>query len=323
MTLVFTICSINYLAQAKTLQETLLEHNPDFKFVVGLCDRLEGVSIDPAVHPTCELLEVHKIHIPDFEGMCKHYDITELNTAIKPYYIEYLLRAYQPDNIIYFDPDIIVYQPLTKLITYLQYHNLVVTPHLCSPLHDHFHPNEDTHLQTGIFNLGFIALKNSIVTHKFVRWWQEKLAKECVIDLENGLFVDQHWVDFAPVFFDKTYILKELGYNAAYWNLHERYFSKDEANTWTVNGTNLLYFFHFSGYGLNRPNDISKYQDRFTFEQRPDVLPLFKDYAQRLEKNGNAYFIKFPCVYVKPKKVKRYLRVRKVLKMPLQWLLAP
>ena len=45
MTLAFTICSINYLAQAQTLGQSLQKTNPDVEFVIGLVDKLKNVSL--------------------------------------------------------------------------------------------------------------------------------------------------------------------------------------------------------------------------------------------------------------------------------------
>ena len=38
----FTICSNNYLAQAKTLGDSFLEFHPDWKFIIGLCDEFDS-----------------------------------------------------------------------------------------------------------------------------------------------------------------------------------------------------------------------------------------------------------------------------------------
>lgn len=325
MTLAFTICSVNYLAQAKTLELSLSTQNPDIQYVIGLTDKLEGKNIDKNKLPNAPLLEVHQLGIKNFDWMCRNYDITELNTAVKPYFIEYLFQQNpQVTKLIYFDPDIIVYQPLTELLNNLNTFSIVVTPHICSPLNDDFHPNEETHLSTGIFNLGFIALNRSKSSFEFVTWWQQKLAYECKIDLENGLFVDQNWVNFAPYYFEKVLIEKNLGYNMAYWNLHERKIKKEENNWLVEDGSHFLsplIFFHFSGYQLNKPEVLSKYQNRFTFDERPDIKPLFDDYAKQLSTNYNQYFSQFPCVYIRPKKVIRLRRVRKLLSYPLELLL--
>ncbi|MVM41911.1 glycosyl transferase [Spirosoma sp. HMF3257] len=337
MTLAFTICSINYLAQARTLGDSLRQTNPDYQYIIGLVDKLSEASLPPELIPVYPMLEVDKIGIPDFSAMCDRYDITELNTAVKPFFIDYFYQS-NPDAtaVIYFDPDIIVFQPLHQLNEALKTYSLVLTPHTCSPTPDWERPNEQHHLNTGIFNLGFIGLRNDTTARSFVDWWKNRLVYECRIDLCKGLFVDQHWVNFAPVYYDNVLIDLHLGYNVAYWNLHERYFSQDETGQWQVKSPDEpakyaneltsaepLQFFHYSGYNPERPNEISKYQTRYTFidttqqkKQRPDAKPLFDLYRERLLANHNDQYRQYPCVYIKPPVVLRYLRVRKLLKTP-------
>ncbi len=324
MTLAFTICSVNYLAQARTLGDSLRQTNPDWQFVIGLVDRLDGPNALPtALYPPYPMLEVANIGIPDFAGMCARYDITELNTAVKPFFIDYFYTTRTDlDAVIYFDPDIIVFQPLVRLSASLQTYSIVLTPHCCSPNPDWLVPNDQTHLNTGIFNLGFIGLRNDAEARQFVHWWKDRLVTEGRHDLCAGLFVDQFWVNYAPVYWENVYVEKHLGYNVAYWNLHERFFSRRADGTWLVNDAAELQFFHYSGYGIHKPGDISKYQERYTFTERPDAWPLFDLYRQRLIDNGNETYRPYPCVYIKPPKVRRYLRVRRVLKTPFVRLLA-
>lgn len=320
MTLAFTLCSINYLAQARTLGDSLRRTNPHIRFIIGLVDRLDVAQVPPDMLPDFELLELHTIGISSLQEMCEHYNITELNTAVKPYFFRYFFeRVPQVSNVIYFDPDIIVYQPLTELENLLQKHDFVLTPHLTTPIDDQLTPNELHHLNTGVYNLGFIALRKSPEALDFVKWWEEKLFDECKIDLCNGLFVDQNWVNFAPVFWNNIHVEKHPGWNAAYWNLHERRFSFKEG-THSVNNLPVV-FFHYSGYDPAKPNVISKYQDRFTFEQRPDLVALFDFYRAELLRNHNAYYRQFPCFYIKPEPLYKYLRVREFLKKPFEkWL---
>ncbi len=318
MTLAFTLCSVNYLAQAHTLGDSLKKHNPDIRFIIGLVDKLETKAIDTSKLPEYPLLELDKINIADLEGMCERYDITELNTAVKPYYIDYFLKnTPEADDIIYFDPDIIVFDKLTHLEENLEKYNIIVTPHITTPYNDSKWQNEEDVVNTGIFNFGFVAMHRSETTQKMVNWWCAKLEKECLIDLCNGLFVDQHWAEFFPVYFDKVMINKHLGYNVAYWNLHERFCSELNGK-WYVNETTPLQFFHYSGYLIAKPDEVSKYQNRISFEERPDIAPLFELYKSELLKNNELYWKHFRCDYIKPPKIKRYLRVRKYLKMPLE-----
>lgn len=340
MTLAFTICSINYLAQARTLGDSLRLTNPGYRYVIGLVDKVSEASLPPELLPNYALVEVDTIGIPDFSAMCDRYDITELNTAVKPFFIDYFYKAYPATTeVIYFDPDIIVFQPLTQLNEALKTYSLVLTPHTCSPIPDWEKPNEQHHLNTGIFNLGFIGLRNDATAREFVNWWKERLVYECRIDLCAGLFVDQHWVNFAPVYYDSVLIDRHLGYNAAYWNLHERFFSRNDNGEWIVGNQSgnksanepaeLLQFFHYSGYSPERPDDISKYQTRYNFVdanqptlQRPDVRPLFDLYREQLRANHNEQYRQYPCIYIKPPVILRYKRVRKVAKAPFNQLIA-
>jgi hypothetical protein len=321
-TLAFTICSINYLAQAKTLGESLAIQNPEIEYVIGLVDRLYKVNIDTDKIPQNTLLEIDKIGIEGFEEMCENYNITELNTAVKPFYFDYFYKN-RPDiqNVIYFDPDIIVFEPLTELLDNLTTNQIIVTPHTSVPIElDGLLPDETNLLNTGIYNLGFLATSRGEETYHLINWWKDRLKTECKIDLINGLFVDQIWLNFVPLYYKNYFIEKGTGYNVAYWNLHARQVSEQNSK-WFINDSPLT-FFHYSGFELKKPDVVSKYQNRITFENRPDIVPLFDFYVNKLKQNHNDYFINFKCFYIKPNKTKKYLRVRKFLQSPFRKLLA-
>jgi len=114
------------------------------------------------------------------------------------------------------------------------------------------------------------------------------LYNGCVVDLPNGYFVDQKFIDLAPIFFGNLFVEKDTGYNVAYWNLHSREIGRDNG-TWLCNERSM-YFFHFSGFTLEGseisiyiPSDIS----RHSFSNRPDLGPLFDEYKELLVRNGH------------------------------------
>ena len=92
MTLAFTLCSINYLAQARTLGDSLKRTNPHIRFIIGLVDRLDVAQVPEDKLPDFELLELHRIGVDGLDQMCEHYNITELNTAVKPYFFRYFFE---------------------------------------------------------------------------------------------------------------------------------------------------------------------------------------------------------------------------------------
>lgn len=297
MTVVFTICSNNYLAQAKALGDSLLKHNPSYRFTICLVDRLSS-AVDYGFFKPYEIITIEEIGIEGFDEMAERYDITELNTSVKPFIFDFLFkRSEAVEAVIYIDPDIMVYDAFTDIDDALKKSNFVLTPHFFTPILDEYRLNEQDILNAGIYNLGFIAVKRSGELQKFLNWWMSKLKTHCYIKFEYGLFVDQIWINFVPLYFEKVEILRHLGHNVAYWNLHERIVS-DSNDKFRINDTFPLVFFHFSGYNTRKTDVISKYQNRFKFEDRKDILPLFQRYTNTVTLNRHDEFSKIGCYFV-------------------------
>ena len=92
-------------------------------------------------------------------------------------------------------------------------------------------------IKHGIFNLGFIGVRNTEEGRRFADWWAQRTQYLCRAEVANGLFTDQKWLNFAPVFFEGVAILKSPRHNVATWNLTTRRMSGDfEAGVWTLFG---------------------------------------------------------------------------------------
>jgi hypothetical protein len=299
MILVFTICSNNYLAQAISLGASLLKHNPGYIFKICLVDRKnELIQYDQIPY---ELVEVEKIGISSFDDMFRRYNITEFNTAVKPFYFQYFFnKLLTITNIIYLDPDILVYSPFTELDKVLEENEIVITPHFTTPINDDKFQAENDFLNSGLYNLGFLALKRSIESDSFLEWWAARLTKKAYINFAKGMFTDQLWINFAPLFFEKVHIFRHPGYNMAYWNLHERVLNNSDS-TYIVNKKFPLVFFHFSGYDPLIPQILSKYQNRFSLNQRTDIQSLFENYSYVLIRNNFKSFSRIQCYFEKTK----------------------
>ena len=142
---------------------------------------------------------------------------------MKPYLLEHLFRHYSIEKLLYLDPDILILNSLDTLRNYLDEADILLTPHLLSPIpNDGRRPTEHDILKSGVYNLGFLGLRNGLESKRLLRWWSDKLYHHCIVAVEQNLFVDQRWMDLAPSLFEGVRILREPGYNVAYWNLHER-----------------------------------------------------------------------------------------------------
>nr|WP_315234323.1 hypothetical protein [uncultured Flavobacterium sp.] len=296
MNIAFTICSNNYLAQAKTLGDSFLEHHSDWKFIIGLCDEFDP-SFDYSFFHHFEIIKVKDINVPEFENIVKKYNIVELNTAVKPTFIKHIFTNYNVNKLIYIDPDILVTSYFEEVITILDSRDIVITPHICSPIDDEYAPTDYHTLRGGIYNLGFIALARYDKIKDFIQWWDERVLKYGFCDFSNNMFYDQLWINYVPAMWDNYHIMKYLGYNMANWNLHERKLTNTDKDFFCVNKQYPLRFFHFSGYNYNNPGIISSYLTRYNFESRPDLRYLFTTYNDLLKNNNIEYISKLKVYY--------------------------
>src|SRR5688572_17836365 len=90
MTIAFTVCSNNFLAQAKTLSDSLLHHNPGIKLFIFLADELHA-SVDYGFFTPAEIIVVNEKIVPEFKELVEKYSIIELNSDLKPFLFEYLI----------------------------------------------------------------------------------------------------------------------------------------------------------------------------------------------------------------------------------------
>ncbi len=84
-------------------------------------------------------------------------------------------------------------------------------------------------------------------------------------------------MDLTPGLFEGVRVLRDPGYNVAYWNLHERAISLEGGPH--VNGL-PLHFFHFSGFDPDQPSVLSKYQDRYAMADIGVARKLYSKYRE-------------------------------------------
>jgi len=131
-----------------------------------------------------------------------------------------------------------------------------------------------------VYNLGFAGVGAS--ARPFLDWWWQATRREALNDVSKMMFTDQRWIDFVPCFFEPC-ILKDPGYNVAYWNLHARELTLD-GDRFSVDGEPLR-FFHFSGYDADKPWLLSRHQGdrpRVLLSDRPALSRLCADYGVAL-----------------------------------------
>jgi hypothetical protein len=289
-----TIIAKNYVAFARTLAQSFLAQHSGGKVYVLIVDDFEGY-LNPA-EECFEIVKLAELRIPKLPEFCFKYNLKELCTAAKASFLEYLVRDKRCERLIYLDPDILITGSLDGVYESLSNHDIILTPHLDTDYpDDDLLPNDSHVLRAGQFNLGFIAINSSENARTFLRWWKSKLYEHCVIDVANGYFVDQKFIDFVPLLFTRVLIEKDIGYNVGYWNLHSRRLT-ERNGSWLCN-EGALHFFHFSGYDPDQVSistHIPEHLARFRLANRSDLRNLFARYKELLLQNGHAQAISWP-----------------------------
>jgi glycosyltransferase involved in cell wall biosynthesis len=279
-----TIVARNYLPYARVFARSLRAVHPRSRVAVLVIDGPADPSDDDGFR-TLSLADV----VPDAterDRLTFIYDVTELSTAVKPLLLRRLLDD-GADAVLYFDPDIQVFDSVEGLAQVARQHGIALVPHVVSPIPDDgLGISELEVLRAGVYNLGFIGVGRN--TDAFLAWWWSRLRRHCISAPEQGLFVDQRWMDYVPGLFDHA-IVRDPGCDVAYWNLHERRISQSSAGTYEINGLPLR-FFHFSGFDPATQYLLSRHQGpnpRIVLSENPVLRELCEQYAAQLRASGH------------------------------------
>jgi hypothetical protein len=247
---VYTSCSLNYLPKARALAESLAQVEPQASLTLCLND-IPPDWLDPATEP------FDRIWLPEDLGYDRgwifQHNVMELCTAVKGRALMRLIEEDEADLILYLDPDVMVYNPLSLVGDYMGEASIGLVPHILAPEESELgvEMTEISVAAHGIYNLGHLILRPDARGKAFARWWAQRLDRYCFDDRARGLFTDQRWVDLAPAIFEGVKILKVPNLDVASWNLFGRTIAQNQPGdtaSFTVDGYPLVTY-HFSGTG--------------------------------------------------------------------------
>lgn len=202
-----TLAGKEQVPDAILLADTIKKHHPDARTVLCLVD----------------------CHVP--AGQVKRFDEVLLvsnqgypeadpayNGPTKAYLMQVLLNRY-PDDLVYLDPETIVYGSFDEIFELLQHHPVIAAPYNLEPYHSDQDSQEIRRLNQGFIHSGFLALHNSERARKFLQWWSNKMNKSTLGPAKIG-GAHHLWLSLGIVPFG-IHLLKEPGYQYAAWNWHE------------------------------------------------------------------------------------------------------
>lgn len=288
---IFTICATNYVGLAKALETSVKRYTQAVDFKVVVAD--EPSNEIQKKFPSNVLIAKNILPYSSnkWYEMAFKYNLTEFCTSIKPYSINYLFDLGY-EKVIYMDPDILTFSSMNVVFSYLDNYSAVVTPHILTPEVEYTGSLRETNLlYSGVYNFGFLALKNTVKSRKYTNWWGKRLEDYCFCDTLSNLFTDQKWGDMLPCFLRTELLVSDnKGLNAAPWNFYERKFNVNgdrilvENRIDATEKSDQLVFVHYSGYNYKLLLSGDVIQNNITdIKQYSDLGPIFKAYSESLK----------------------------------------
>jgi len=304
----FTICAKNYIGLAQVLERSIKDHNDNIDFYIFVAD--EFLTLDDTNSLPNNVLvakDVLNFSKDKWNELSFKYDLTEFCTCLKPTCFKYIFNQYNPDACIYFDPDILVFNTLDYIFEQLENYSIIVTPHITSIQEIYSGKLKEQGLFfTGMFNLGFLALKGDSTANKMLNWWEVRLEDRCFRNGLENYFTDQKWMDFLPTFYPTQLLISfHLGLNFAPWNFYEReivnidnsYFVKNRLED-DKNTIYPLIFVHYSGFNYQSLlSDQVSSANIAELEIFDDLNCLFNEYSNYLKDSNLSKFINLSYSY--------------------------
>ena len=246
---IYTSFAINYLAKARVLVNSIKAVAPGIDVIGIVCDKFPS-NIDATEEPFDDLWLVEEYPAKPVTAWIFRHNIMELCTAVKGWGLLRLLESGY-DFVLYLDPDCWVLEDPKQIIDLLeQKKSVMVVPHTTSPAEtkEGIRLVEISSLKHGIYNLGFLLVRNDANGRQFAQWWAARLHDFCFADFESGMFTDQRWFDLAVGYFPFIQVSWHKGIDVASWNIGQRRIARSGCGGYLVDGDPLV-FYHFSGVG--------------------------------------------------------------------------
>lgn len=246
MNIIYTVCNRTNLAHALALADSVLQHQPESTFYIGLVDSLSIEKLPEHV----KLLPVSELAIPDFNRMAIEYYDFELLPATRPWFALALLKKHpECTQLTFLSPTIWLKNAFTSLLEAGT--EFFLTPNISAPLKKSAILDDKRILNAGMYHSGSWTLLPSDKTMAALDWWAHRTIDRAYFDLCNGMNTDQLWLNYIPVWVPATKTLHNAGWhyglNAV---LNKNLVSQN--GTYEVDGQPLVSL-DFSGLGYFDP----------------------------------------------------------------------
>lgn len=266
-----TITSADYYPFVLVLFDSLKRFNDNVKLhVLVTSENVDTLKAEEGIH-LYSLSSVESIPLGK-EIILKYLENDNfLRWALKPIFLQKVLQT--SESVIYLDNDLYFFNNYDFLFELLEQHSLLLSPHHGSILPWHYPDEFMINFQIGLYNGGFVGVrKESIDT---LKWWANVCFYKMSTAHEEGLFVDQRFLDLVPIIDKNAGLLHHRGCNLGSWNIHEcKRLVIDKSVM--INGIFPVIFIHFNNETIKQ---ILNGNDQILF-------PYYREYEENFSSRG-------------------------------------
>jgi len=241
------------IGPALVLARGLKARHPDWRVCGVLVDRAAEAGLSQSWRRAFDLtLDAETLFGDDWRSFVFGRESSESAAAVRARALLWLM-AQGAQKTFHFSPDVAIFDDLGDLESRLDAASILLTPHQIEPNEGAkaIADNEALALRYGVYNLGFVGVRNDASGRKLAGWWAERLDGAGY----DGavLFDDQRQFNLVPALFDGVEVLRDPGCHAASWNLSRREIEISDDGRILVNGRHPLKFYNFGNpYGDGR-----------------------------------------------------------------------
>lgn len=284
------VLSESNLFKAITMYASLSEHCNNFKlFILCMNDSVYRV-LSKIGFKNIILVKLKDIERNNYDlALAKSNRIFhEYCWTLKPNFLYYVMNKY--DNAEYYahvDADLFFFSNIDYIFN--------ENPNASIFLTDHRNSKEflNYYELSGLYNTGFVGLKNNNEAKSAVRLWGDMCLKKCTVEYDtiNKTFGDQRYVEEWPNIFKNVHIVNSIGANVAFWNVKNYKVSKMN-NVVYVDDSPLI-FYHFSSVIILGPRefDLSSF---YRIDDKNLMNYIYDPYVRWLSKSIENVIIEFP-----------------------------
>lgn len=266
-----------YLAKGLALYRSLERWMPHFTLSICCLDDRCYAALASAELPRARLISLSQLEAADpvfAQTRCNRSRIEYYFTATPVLLLQTLQRATSGQLVTYLDADLYFFASPGPLIELLAGAS-------CGLIEHRFPPHSEALKVHGIYNVGWVSLRNDEVGLACAEWWRRRCLERCPDRVEEGRFADQKYLEDLPQEFPGVRVLDHPGANLAPWNI-ERHRVRSCGGQILVDGQPII-FFHF--HELRRISRRVHCARFLNLRKRPvDVVieQLYKPYIEAL-----------------------------------------